>query len=497
MLGNNTIITADNKGVAGYLFEQSMNADAANGSSSVAPGFVAGFSQANVGDTSPNINGAWCEDGSNQQCTYENSTCGGTSENCHGRGPYFGLNDGGTKSCFEIGKRQFAGAQSAYASLSSSSTAISGPVKHFHVYHNMANYTFPKTYSNGSTINVQTCPAALGYSFAAGTTDGPGAFDFTQNDPDAPNASPVWAVVSALVHVPSERQKKCQYPKPILLDVGETHTPYDWSPNIVDVQTFRVGQLAIIVSPGEATTMSGRRWRNAVLDAITSDNLFGDGVTPLAVLGAPANTYAHYIATEEEYGIQRYEGASTLYGPHTLDAYINVTLSNLALLSDSAGTNEPAAIVGPQPPINTNNSLDFITGVVYDSAGIGHSYGDVTTNVKSSYSSGDIAKVTFVGANPRNNLRLEGTYTAVEMQGSDGSWTQVRSDDDWDLLYEWKRTNGLTGTSSVTISWGIGGGGKSSVPSGKYRIRYYGDAKAAFTGTITAFQGTSGTFQVG
>ena len=25
-----------------------------------------------------------------------------------------------------------------------------------------------------------TCPAALGYSFAAGTTDGPGAFDFTQ-----------------------------------------------------------------------------------------------------------------------------------------------------------------------------------------------------------------------------------------------------------------------------------------------------------------------------
>lgn len=25
-----------------------------------------------------------------------------------------------------------------------------------------------------------TCPAALGYSFAAGTTDGPGQFDFTQ-----------------------------------------------------------------------------------------------------------------------------------------------------------------------------------------------------------------------------------------------------------------------------------------------------------------------------
>ncbi len=29
---------------------------------------------------------------------------------------------------------------------------------------------------------VSTCPAAVGFSFAAGTTDGPGAFDFTQGD---------------------------------------------------------------------------------------------------------------------------------------------------------------------------------------------------------------------------------------------------------------------------------------------------------------------------
>lgn len=29
---------------------------------------------------------------------------------------------------------------------------------------------------------VHTCPPAVGFSFAAGTTDGPGAFDFTQGD---------------------------------------------------------------------------------------------------------------------------------------------------------------------------------------------------------------------------------------------------------------------------------------------------------------------------
>jgi len=38
-----------------------------------------------------------------------------------------------------------------------------------------------------------TCNAAMGYSFAAGTTDGPGAFDFTQGT-TSPN--PFWAFVS-------------------------------------------------------------------------------------------------------------------------------------------------------------------------------------------------------------------------------------------------------------------------------------------------------------
>jgi len=34
----------------------------------------------------------------------------------------------------------------------------------------------------GSSEVVKTCPAAMGFAFAAGTTDGPGAFDFMQGD---------------------------------------------------------------------------------------------------------------------------------------------------------------------------------------------------------------------------------------------------------------------------------------------------------------------------
>lgn len=40
--------------------------------------------------------------------------------------------------------------------------------------------TIPK--QDGESETVKTCPAAMGFAFAAGTTDGPGAFDFTQGD---------------------------------------------------------------------------------------------------------------------------------------------------------------------------------------------------------------------------------------------------------------------------------------------------------------------------
>lgn len=49
------------------------------------------------------------------------------------------------------------------------------------------------------------------------------------------------------------------------------------------------------------------------------------------VIAGLTNTYSSYITTFEEYGVQRYEGASTIFGPHTLDAYIQVCLTVAAL----------------------------------------------------------------------------------------------------------------------------------------------------------------------
>lgn len=226
MYNNNTLVTGDNKGVAAYLFERSVEGDPRFASDA-----VIGFSQANVGDTSPNVLGAWCEDGSGKECRYSDSTCGGTNEACRARGPFFRERDNGAKSCFEIGKRQYTAAKYLYGQMSHNRSAIIGnsDVRSFHVFNDMNGYSFQSPF-NSSVL--KTCPAALGYSFAAGTTDGPGAFDFTQNATGPATKNLLWMVARAFIHQPTEEQQECQGAKDVLLDVGTLTEPYAWAPTL-------------------------------------------------------------------------------------------------------------------------------------------------------------------------------------------------------------------------------------------------------------------------
>ncbi|KAL1956640.1 hypothetical protein VTO42DRAFT_6987 [Malbranchea cinnamomea] len=494
LYGNNTLVAGDNKGVASYLFERSVKDDDRFTST-----FVAGFSQASVGDTSPNVLGAYCED-TGEPCKFEDSTCGGKTTGCHGRGPFWEENDQGTKSCFEIGRRQFAAAKELYEMLDKVPTNIRGSsaVKSFHTFKDLSQFTFRDPFN--SSREVSTCAAALGFSFAGGTTDGPGLFDFTQNGTDGPSQSnPLWFLVRGLLHAPSRKQKACHHPKTILLDVGEMDQPYPWSPNIVDMQLLRAGQLIIIVSASEITTMAGRRWKEAVARS-AEEQL---GITePIVVLGAPANSYVHYMTTEEEYGVQRYEGGSTLHGPHTLAAHVNVTLTYLPVLSNESDP-ESLPPAGPSPPINIDKALSFISPVIRDGTPIGKAFGDVVSSHEegATFRPGDTVSTTFIGANPRNNFRLESTFAAVEYQRPGSTeWEQVRSDADWNLVYRWDRKSTILGTSEVTIEWLIEDdyysvGNPRMVENGKYRLRYYGDAKQ-LNGKITAFEGIGPTFNI-
>ena len=483
---NNTLITGDNKGLAAYVLEQEIYPKN--------PNFVAGFSQANVGDTTPNVLGAVCED-TGSPCRFNDSTCNGKTQGCHGRGPFYYHRDQGTRSCYEIGRRQALGASKLFATKANDKR-LPGPavVSSFHTYANLSGYTFQSPFD--SSREVTTCSAALGYGFAGGTTDGPGAFDFRQGtndtDDDSPALkNPLWKVARGFVHDPSDENIICQHPKPILLDVGAAKKPYAWTPNIVDIQLLRVGPVVIVVAPGEATTMSGRRWRDAIQIAAKDVLSINE---PKVVLGGPANTYGHYIATEEEYQVQRYEGASTLYGPHTLEAYINLTMTYLPYLDTTSNTAKlPRLPAGPQPPIQVDTSYSFITGVIVDNPGFFKSFGDIIEAPESNpYFPGEIPATKFIGANPRNNLRLEGTFAAIEKLGSDGrTWSTVRTDADWHLVYRWRRTSTVLGTSEVTIEWEI----EDWAESGLYRMHYFGDAKS-LGGNIEAFEGIGPVFEV-
>lgn len=98
---------------------------------------------------------------------------------------------------------------------------------------------------------------------------------------------------------------------------------------------------------------------------------------------------------------------------------------------------------------------------------------------------------TFVAANPRNNLRLEDTYTAVELL-VDGQWARALDDSDWELFFTWIRDDGLLGTSHVVVSWDTSVD-VDNVQRGTYRMGYFGDAKGLL-GNIESFEGWSGNF---
>ncbi|KAL4262414.1 Neutral ceramidase [Pleurotus pulmonarius] len=476
---NNTLISTDNKGMAAFLYESSVEPTAMPGNTT----FVAGFTQSNVGDTSPNTLGAFCEspgeafDG--QPCDFETSTCGGTAQACHGRGPGFRTSD--FESNRMIGDAQFQGAQRL---MSGTLAPVHGAVKSVHTYLNMATHSFQLP--NGSTVN--TCPAALGFSFAGGTTDGPGAFDFVQGD-NSTSQNPFWQIVKgAITPLPSAEQKACQAPKPILLNTGAASTPYAWSPSTVSIQMLRVGNFVILVMPGELTTMAGRRMREALRAKLISSGVIGSDA--YVVVAGPANTYAHYVTTKEEYSIQRYEGASTIFGQYTLDAYIDKYGSLVSFLADnaSAGAVPPS---DPAPPDLSGKAISLQTAVVFDAAPIGKRFGQVLTNVNTTpYHAGDAVRVQFVGANPRNNLRLESTFLTVEQQVN-GQWLAVRSDSHPSTTFKWTRTSTVLGTSTVDVTWTI----ESGTPAGTYRISYFGDSKPLI-GSISSFSGISGTFTV-
>lgn len=71
--------------------------------------------------------------------------------------------------------------------------------------------------------------------------------------------------------------------------------PYQWQPKIVSTQVAAIGNVVVAGVPGEFTTMSGRRLREAIR------KVTGDEIT--VIVAGLSNTYSDYITTPEEYQV--------------------------------------------------------------------------------------------------------------------------------------------------------------------------------------------------
>lgn len=439
------------------------------------PRFVSAFCQSNCGDVSPNVLGAFCTD-TGLPCDFNHSTCGGKNELCYGRGPGYPDEFESTRI---IGERQF---KKAVELFNGASEQIKGKVDFRHAFLDFSKLEVNVSSSGASKV-VKTCPAAMGFGFAAGTTDGPGAFDFKQGDDQG---NPFWKLVRNLLKTPDKEQIACQQPKPILLDTGEMKLPYDWAPTILPIQILRIGQFFILSVPGEFTTMAGRRLRDAVKTVLSGDKSLGSNIH--VVIAGLTNTYSQYVTTYEEYEVQRYEGASTLYGPHTLSAYIQ----EFKKLAHALINGQPVES-GPQPPDLLDKQIGLLTPVVMDGTPLGASFGDCSSDVpkNSTFKRGDTVSVTFWSACPRNDLMTEGTFSLVEyLQGKD-TWVPAYDDDDFCVRFKWSRPFKLSTHSKATIEWRI----PQDVAPGVYRIKHFGAAKGLL-GSIRHFTGSSSAFVV-
>ena len=461
MNNTNKLISGDNKGYASYLFEQAMNPPG------TLPGrgpFVAAFASTNLGDVSPNTDGAKCVD-TGLPCDYDSSTCIDAksgkpkNENCIAFGP--GRDSAGRVDMYQsakiIGTKQFDHALSLYNSAPT--VRIDGPIDYRHTFldMNFRDVTLPD-----GTVK-QTCPAALGYAFAAGTTDGPGMFNFVQGEN---STNPLWNKVSNFLSEPTPEQIACQAPKPILLNTGDCEIPYAWDPATVPISVMRVGQMFIINAPGEFTTMAGRRLRKSMKDL-----LVGLGVAePQITIAGLSNTYTHYITTIEEYAGQRYEAASTLYGPHTLDMYIQEYTRIVKDMFAGRKTETDAA-----PEDLSAVQISLVPPVVLDHIWAWETFGQVEDDAAKTYGKDGLVTVKFLSANPRNDQKIESTFLTVEKLNADKTWTVKYTDGDWCTRYMWEGGVGHVGRSYSTVEWNLIE--TENVEAGTYRVCHSGLAK--------------------
>jgi neutral ceramidase len=442
----NPLITGDNKGYASYLFEKQMKAE-----STGSDNFIAAFANSNCGDVSGNEK------------------------------PPEGIGD--FKHMQGFGEKQYKRAKNLF---DTANEELTGNVDYRHTHVDMSNVHIEGT-------DNKTYPAALGASMIAGSSeDSKSEFGITEgitanstgdypfeHSPIILQAVRLLSGVLSGFEFPSldDDFKKGHGRKPIILAIGLSK-PFPLSPEVLPIQIIRIGNLVLTGFPSEITTMGGRRLKKTVLNILKDS-----GVDSLA-LATYANAYAGYVTTKEEYDMQYYEGASTQFGPYTLNAY-EQEFGKLAKAIRDGLPVDP----GPTPRDLSDDQTTLQTGVVVDLRPwpwIG--FGKVKKDADLDYKTGTPAKVVFWGAQPKNDLRTQDTFLKVQKKEGN-AWKTIYTDREPVTIYKWSRK--CLASSKITITWNI----PEDAEPGEYRICHYGNSKSFF-GKISPYEGKSHTFKV-
>jgi neutral ceramidase len=460
----NKLISGDNKGYAAYAMEQEHETRYTG-----KPEFVAAFAQSNAGDVTPNLN--------------LNNTGPGKTD---------------VESTRIIGSRQ---ARVATRLFDQAQEAIRGPIEFRHEFVDFSRLEVAAEFTGAGTR--RTCPSALGYSFAAGSTeDGGGHRLFHEGMKESIPFIDATAKMSFPDLVPTDELRRCQKPKAILLATGLAKPPAQ--EQTLPVGLVRIGQLVLAVGPAEFTTMAGRRIRAALGKELGIDPRY-------VVIAGYANDYANYVTTHEEYESQQYEGGSTIFGPWTESGYRQEFVRLARALKANQPVTSNVAPVDMRTRIKTKVALDGPD----ERPPAGAKPGDASDDAKQRYALGEVVTVRFWTGSPVNDYRRTDRYMAVEkLAAGNDSWQVIREDFDWDTTAHWKQQVHEADKAAkdlrpeperlgpppriarpdpyqVTITWQT----DERTPPGTYRIVPYGRFKT--NGQVTRFIATSRAFEVG
>ncbi|GAC58523.1 putative ceramidase [Gordonia hirsuta DSM 44140 = NBRC 16056] len=431
----NFLIGPDNKGYASYLAEQRD------------PGIISAHAQTNAGDMSPNL---WLRP----------------------------MNPGGPTADHRtnrimIGRRQDRAGQTALAGA----RPMRGGIDAATTYLNLADLHIDGRYTpNGKS--ARTAPAMMGLASAATSREDNTRSQLEFLREGMRNELAV-ALGATAVPTPEPWMQLAQAPKADLFPLGIL-PPRSWVEQNLPIQLLRIGDLVLAAMPAESTIVAGLRIRRLVADALS---------VPLenVLLQGYANGYSQYVTTPEEYTAQQYEGGATLFGRWTLSAYMQ-EFDRLA----RAMARRRRLPLGPRPADRDTLQPDLLGAPPADTPMPGTRFGQLVSRVPGSAKPGSTLRISFCGAHPANRVRRgrrSKGYFVVERHSPDG-WQVAYDDDHESTELNWMRPGGSASASKVTITWRI-----PQDASGRFRIRYFGDAKSA-TGALTEFTGTSGAIEV-